>query len=180
MITPQIEKSRPKIDIPGLNSHLKRALTNLCALQHAGGEWEAEMVWNTMLLSQVVLTKKIVGRAISTAEREKIMHHYRVSQLSDGSWPMHIEGHGYVYMTTLAYVALRVLGVDRDDPLCARARAWLRANGGVTAVPSWGKFWLAMVGLYEWEGVNSIPPELFLLPDWLPVQPNNFYCHTRY
>src|SRR5262249_37438168 len=22
--------------------------------------------------------------------------------------------------------------------------------------------------------------ELFLLPDWLPVQPNNFYCHTRY
>jgi squalene/oxidosqualene cyclase-like protein len=36
------------------------------------------------------------------------------------------------------------------------------------------------VRLYGYEGVNSIPPELFLLPDAVPVQPNNFYCHTRY
>src|SRR5262249_30911702 len=111
--------------------------------------------------------------------RAGILQHYRVTRLADGSWPMHGEGEGYVFMTALAYVALRVLGLDRDDPLVAPARAWLRRHG-VLAIPSWGKFWLAMVGLFEYEGVNPIPPELFLLPDWLPVHPNNYYCHTRY
>src|SRR5205814_2175611 len=37
-----------------------------------------------------------------------------------------------------------------------------------------------MIGLYEYEGMNPIPPELFLLPDWVPLHPNNYYCHTRY
>jgi lanosterol synthase len=165
-----------------VDDSLPRALGHLLSLQASEGYWESEMVWNTMLLSQYVLTRRITGAfPIATPQRDKILQHYRVTQLPDGSWPMHGEGPGYVFMTTLAYVALRVLGVPADDPLAARARAWLRAQpGGVVAVPSWGKVWLAMLGLYGWEGVNPIPPELFLLPDWLPVQPNNFYCHTRY
>jgi lanosterol synthase len=40
--------------------------------------------------------------------------------------------------------------------------------------------WLAMLGLYGYEGINSIPPELILLPRWLPVHPEQLYCHTRY
>ncbi len=40
--------------------------------------------------------------------------------------------------------------------------------------------WLSLVGLYGWEGVNPVPPELFLLPSALPFHPDQFYCHTRY
>jgi lanosterol synthase len=172
------EKTRP----------LDAATRHLLSLQNATGYWEAEMVWNSMLLSQVILTRRIVGGKhwpIPAAEREAMIQHYRVTRLPDGSWPMHGEGHGYVYMTTMAYLALRVLGLSADDPLVAPARAWLRAHGtqkaaGALAVPSWGKFWLAMLGLYGWDGVNPIPPEIFLLPDWVPLHPNNYYCHTRY
>ena len=162
---------------------LKKAIDHLRKLQAKDGYWEAEMVWNTMLQSQYVLTRAIVGGKhwpVSAEERRLLLKSYQVKQLPDGSWPMHIEGEGYVFFTTLAYVALRLLGVGPDEPICARARDWIKANGGVLAIPSWGKFWLSMVGLYEFEGVNSIPPELFLMPDWLPVHPNNYYCHTRY
>src|SRR5262249_5426752 len=63
----------------------------------------------------------------------------------------------------------------------ARARDWLRAQaGGVLAIPSWGKFWLAMAGLYDYRGMNPCPPELFLLPAWSPVRATQLYCHTRY
>ena len=158
---------------------LAAATSHLASLQHEGGWFEAEMVWNTMLLSQWVMVQFITARTIDADRRRRILKHYEVSRLADGSWPMHGEGHGYVYFTTLAYVALRMLGVSPEHELVAPARAWLRARG-VLSVPSWGKFWLSMLGLYEYEGMNPVPPELFLLPDSLPFHPNNFYNHTRY
>ena len=27
--------------------------------------------------------------------------------------------------------------------------------------PSWGKFWLAALNVYSWEGLNPVPPELW-------------------
>lgn len=162
--------------------HLERAVAHLCSLQWEGGYFEGEMVWNTMLLSQYVITQRIVGRWPIEGERLRlIVKHYEVTQREDGSWPMHGEGPGYVFFTTLAYVALRLLGLPADHPMLAKARAWLRRQpGGVPSVPSWGKFWLAMLRLYGWEGVNPIPPEIFLLPDSVPLHPNNYYNHTRY
>jgi lanosterol synthase len=49
----------------------------------------------------------------------------------------------------------------------------------VPAIPSWGKFWLALLDLYGYEGVNPVPPEIFILPKWLPFHPHRYYCHTR-
>ena len=164
---------------PRLPPKLASAVSHLASLQHEGGWFEAEMVWNTMLLSQWVMVQHITGRPIDADRRRRILKHYEVTRLADGSWPMHGEGHGYVFFTTLAYVALRILGLPPEHPIVAPARTWLRAHG-VLSVPSWGKFWLSMLGLYEYEGMNPVPPELFLLPDSLPFHPNNFYNHTRY
>jgi lanosterol synthase len=162
---------------------LAKAYELLAELQHPTGYWEAEMVWNSMLLSQWVIVQKIVGRldAIPDDTRARIVKQYEVTRTPEGGWSMHGEGRPYVFMTALGYVALRLLGLGADHPLCAPARDWLQSQpGGVAAIPTWGKFWLSMIGLYEYEGVNPIPPELFLLPDWVPLHPNNYYCHTRY
>jgi squalene/oxidosqualene cyclase-like protein len=81
----------------------------------------------------------------------------------------------------LAYVALRLLGLEPQHPLMTEARQWLHGQpGGVLANPSWGKLWLALLGLYDYRGLNPVPPELFLLPRWLPFHPRQYYCHTRY
>jgi len=138
------------------------------------------MVWCTMILAQTVMVRTIVNRPYSGAETAGIVQHFQVTQRGDGSWGMHPESPGYVFFTTMAYVALRLLGLTADAPMLADARQWLHAQpGGIKEIPSWGKFWLSLLGLYEREGLNPIPPEIFLLPEWLPVHPRRFYCHTR-
>ncbi len=158
----------------------RRALRRVLELQGAGGEWEGEMVWSTMILAQAVIVRTAVRRPYREVEKRRIVKHFECHQLSDGSWGMHLESPGYVFFTTLAYVALRLLGLPGEAPMLAKARRWLRAQtGGVQAIPSWGKFWLALLGLYEYAGVNAIPPEIFQLPEWLPFHPRRYYCHTR-
>ncbi len=51
--------------------------------------------------------------------------------------------------------------------------------GGATGIPSWGKFWLSVLNVYDWSGNESIPPELWILPDLLPFHPSKMWCHTR-
>jgi lanosterol synthase len=166
--------------IPG-DSSLKRALGHLLSLQKEEGCWEGEMVWCTMILSQYVIVQHLAGRQWDEATRAAIVRHYRVTRTSDGAWGLHPESAGYVFTTTLAYVALRLLGLPADDALTATARRWLHAQtGGVLAIPTWGKLWLALIDLYRYEGVNPFPPEFFILPEWLPFHPRRFYCHTRH
>ena len=157
-----------------------RSVDFLLSLQKPGGDWEGEMVWCTMILAQAIVVRTIVGQPYSADERHAIIRHFSVTQASDGSWGMHPESPGYVFFTALAYVALRLVEVSADEPMLARARDWLRRQpGGVKGIPTWGKFWLAILGLYEYSGLNAIPPELFLMPEWLPFHPRRFYCHTR-
>ena len=157
------------------------AVDHLCRLQHPDGRWEGEMVWNTMLLAQYVLTHRVVGRwPLPEADVTGVLRHFAATRRSDGSWPAHVDGAGSVFITVLAYVALRVLGVPPDDPVLGGTVGWLRGHDLVVATPSWGRLWLAMLGVYEYGGINPVPPELFLLPGWAPAHPDRLYCHTRY
>jgi lanosterol synthase len=134
-----------------------------------------------MILSQYVIVRHIVGRPIDAAARQQILQHYAKTRTSDGGWALHPEGPTQIFTTTLAYVALRLAGVGAEHELVAPARGWLqRQPGGVLGIPTWGKFWLALLDLYGYEGVSTLPPELFVLPAWLKVHPSRWYCHTRY
>jgi squalene/oxidosqualene cyclase-like protein len=157
------------------------ALAHLVSLQSARGDWEGEMVWCPMITAQVVIARHVVARPVDPATRAGVLHYFRSTATAEGVWGLHQESRGYVFVTTLVYVALRLLGVPPDDRLAGRARAWLGVQpGGVLAIPSWGKFWLAMLGLYGWAGVPPLLPELYALPAWLPAHPSGWYCHTRY
>src|SRR5262245_9506763 len=164
-----------------VSNALERGISHLLSQQKENGCWEGEMVWCTMILSQYVIVQRITGRPFDDRTRSQIVKYFRATRTPEGVWGLHPESSGYVFFTTLAYVALRLVGISPDDPLLAAARQWLRAQkGGVLAIPSWGKFWLAMLGLYQYEGVNPIPPEIFLLPRALPFHPHHYYCHTRH
>ncbi|WP_199550055.1 prenyltransferase/squalene oxidase repeat-containing protein [Streptomyces sp. N35] len=159
----------------------RRASERLLSLQNADGSWEGEMVWNTTTLSQYVITRHLLGRPNSAAEAASIIRHYAVTRRDRHGWGLHAAADTpSLYCTTLAYTALRLLGLPADHPLCAPARIWLRSQpGGVAAVPSWGKFWLALLGLYDYRAMHPVSPELFVLPRWLPLHPDRLYCHTR-
>jgi cycloartenol synthase len=64
------------------------------------------------------------------------------------------------------------------------ARAWIHARGGAHWVTSWGKFWLAVLGVHSWDGLNPLTPEFWLLPHskWTGIgylHPGRYWCHCR-
>lgn len=155
-------------------------LKALLRQQKSRGDFEGEMVWCTMILAQAIIVRHLLGKPYSEEDARLIVRHFTVTQTDDGAWGMHPESPGYVFFTSIGYVALRLLGVEPQDPILSRARDWLHVQPiGVEGIPTWGKFWLALLGLYSYEDLNAIPPELFLLPEWLPFHPRRFYCHTR-
>ena len=138
------------------------------------------MVWCPMITAQYVLTQRLLDRSISDTRAEGLRRYFLGNRAADGAWGLHPEAPGSVFVTSLVYAALRLLGLGRDEPALKDARDWLhRQPGGVLAIPTWGKFWLALAGLYDWRGVNPTPPELFLLPRGVPFHPARWYCHTR-
>lgn len=100
-----------------------------------------------------------------------------VLQNEDGGWGLHIESPSTMFGSALNYVALRLLGEDADGGegrAMTKARAWILGHGGATAITSWGKLWLSVLGVYEWSGNNPLPPEFWLLPYFLPFHPGTF------
>ena len=78
-----------------------------------------------------------------------------------------------------AWVALRLAGDSASSAHLQRARARIHELGGLEATNSYVRFYLAMVGAIEWSFVPAIPPELMLLPRWLPVNLYEMSSWTR-
>ena len=157
---------------------LERACRHLLDLQRADGSWEGEMVWCPMLTAQYVLLHHVIGHPLEPARRRNILRSFECTRLEQGAWGMHEHSSPHLFVTALVYIAARVLDVDKDDPLLAPSRDFLRAEG-VLNIPTWGKFWLAVLHLYDWRGINAILPELWGAPKWIAIHPSNWYCHTR-
>jgi len=158
---------------------IDRAVSRLAALQLPDGHWAGDYGGPLFLLPGLVIAHEVLGRAFTPYQRERMTLYLGNVQNEDGGWGLHIEGSSTVLGTALNYVALRLLGSAADTPRAKRARRWLHEHGGVESIPTWGKVWLAVLGVYEWDGVPPLLPELWLLPRSLPMHPSNFWCHTR-
>lgn len=110
---------------------------------------------------------------------EMIRYIVNTSHPVDGGWGLHTVDKLTCFGTTMNYVCLRLLGLEPDHPVMVKARRTLHRLGGALYVPHWGKAWLLVLNLYRWEGVNPMPPELYLLPENLPLYPGNWWVHTR-
>jgi lanosterol synthase len=169
-----------KLPVAGtIERALERGVRALVAEQADDGSFEGEVVWCPMLAAQYVLAMHAMGRPLGKERRKNVLRHFEDTMLPSGTWGLHELSKPYLFTTILVYVAARLLGLEKSDPLLARAYEFIRAEGGAAAVPSWGKLWLAVVGLYDWQGVSPVVAEAWLLPEWLPVHPSNYYCHTR-
>lgn len=168
------------------DSAMEAGAAFLVQLQHPGtGHWPNDYSGPMFLLPGAIIVKFIVsGGDLNKMfkfpqQRTEFIRYLRNMQNPDGGWGMHTESHSTMFGTVLNYVTLRLLGVEPTDDAAARARAWFRERGGALSIPSWGKVWLCILGVYEYDGINSIPPELALIPDWLPISQGNYWCHAR-
>ncbi|EPY51818.1 lanosterol synthase Erg7 [Schizosaccharomyces cryophilus OY26] len=148
-------------------------------LQLNDGHWASPYEGPMFLLPGVIFAFYITQTPFPKGWPEEITQYLVNHANDDGGWGIHTEGVSTVFGTSLNYTVLRILGMKRDHPVAVRARTCLHKLGGAIANPHWGKFWLATLNCYDWKGVNPIPPELWLLPDWFPIHPGKWWCHVR-
>ncbi|KAL5178492.1 Cycloartenol synthase [Glycine soja] len=177
-------QSEQDINEEVVRNTLKRALRSYSALQADDGFWPADYGGPLFLLPGLVIGLSVTGvlNVVLTPEHQSEMRRYLFNhQNEDGGWGLHIEGSSTMFCTALNYVTLRLLGEDIDggEGAIQKARTWILHHGGVTYVPSWGKLWLSVLGVYEWSGMKPIPPETWLFPYFLPFHPGRMWCHSR-
>ncbi len=148
-------------------------------LQSDEGHWAGDYGGPLFLLPGLLIAAYLSDTPFPKPHQEMMKIYLFNHQQDDGGWGMHIEGDSTMFGTVMQYVSLRILGADKNDERLVNARQWMADNGGATGIPSWGKFYLAILNLYDWAGFNSLFPEMWLLPKWLPVHPSRYWCHSR-
>lgn len=154
-------------------------------LQLGSGQWACEYGGPMFLLPGLIITLHVTEMPLSQPEQTEIIRYiFSVQNVGkknggDGGWGLHTEGDSSVFGTAMNYTALRLLGVSESDPRMRKARNCLYALGGAVNGPHWAKFWLSVLGVMQWDIVNPVPPELWLLPDWVPISPWRWWIHMR-
>ncbi|KAL9046562.1 MAG: hypothetical protein Q9214_000633, partial [Letrouitia sp. 1 TL-2023] len=168
----------PKVISP--TTSVGNAISFFSHLQLPPGNWACEYGGPMFLLPGLVITWYVTETPIPSPVATEIKRYLLARQHpQDGGWGLHIEGESSVFGTAMNYVVMRLLGASEEDSRMIKARGKLHQLGGAANGPHWAKFWLSVLGCAEWDIVNPVPPELWLLPDWVPVAPWRWWIHMR-
>ena len=168
----------PKSDCERLGALCRRAIHALISLQKADGHWCGELQGDSILESEYILMKFILGqeRAPMADGRDgwrtlqRMASYLRTLQHTDGGWGQYPGSDIDLSATVKAYFALKLMGDSPDAPHMRAARDIVLNWGGAEHCNSFTNFYLACLGQISWNAVPAIPPELIYLPRW-------FYFH---
>ncbi len=150
----------------------------LVALQHERGYWKGELETNVSMDAEDLLLRQFLG--IRTPEQTEASARWiRANQRDDGTWANFYGGPPELSTTVEAYLALRLAGDPPEAAHMTRAAAYVREAGGVEATRVFTRIWLALFGLWRWEDLPVLPPEIVLLPPWFPLNIYDFACWAR-
>jgi squalene-hopene/tetraprenyl-beta-curcumene cyclase len=156
----------------------RKAVEALLSLQHGDGHWCGELQGDSILESEYLLMKFILGQedepmAGGRPGREvlgRIAQYLRSLQRDDGGWGQYPGSGIDLSATVKAYAALKLMGDDPNDEHMVRARRTILDRGGAENCNSFSNFFLACLGQISWNALPEIPPEIIFLPKW-------FYFH---
>ncbi|XP_058208023.1 dammarenediol II synthase-like isoform X1 [Rhododendron vialii] len=174
-----------EVKYEAVTTALRKAIRLNRAIQSSDGHWPAENAGPMFFTPPLIIILYISGaiNTILTAEHKKeLIRYIYLHQNDDGGWGFYIEGHSTMIGSALSYVALRLLGegpYDGENGAMTKGREWILDNGGATGIPSWGKVYLSVLGVYEWAGSNPLPPEFWLFPSFFPYHPGKMWCYCR-
>jgi squalene-hopene/tetraprenyl-beta-curcumene cyclase len=157
---------------------LQHACEHLLSLQDGAGWWRGELQTNVTMDAEDILLREFLGiRTAAGTERSAAW--IRSQQRADGTWSNFHGGPGDLSTTIEAYFALRLAGDPTDAAHMRTAAEWVRTEGGLEQARVFTHVWLALFGLWSWERVPALPPEIVLLPAWAPLNIYNFGCWAR-
>ncbi|MCL5105118.1 MAG: squalene--hopene cyclase, partial [Armatimonadetes bacterium] len=148
-----------------LEDALNRAVSFLLDAQTGDGYWLGELEGDTILESEYITLMRFLGRG-DEAKLAKAANYLRSKQMANGGWSWFPGGPVDVSASVKAYLALKMTGAKPDEPYMRRAHEAITRAGGVAAVNSYTKFYLAMLGQIPWDHAPAVPAEIMLLPNW--------------
>jgi squalene-hopene/tetraprenyl-beta-curcumene cyclase len=157
---------------------LQRACEHLLSLQDAAGWWQGELQTNVTMDAEDMLLREFLG-VRRPEETERSAAWIRSQQRADGTWANFHGGPGELSTTIEAYWALRLAGDAPEEEHMCRAAGFVRAQGGIERARVFTHVWLALFGLWSWDEVPALPPEIVLLPGWVPLNVYDFACWAR-
>jgi squalene-hopene/tetraprenyl-beta-curcumene cyclase len=157
---------------------LERACEHLLALQNEAGWWRGELQTNVTMDAEDMLLREFLGIR-TAAETERSAAWIRSQQREDGTWANFHGGPGDLSTTVEAYWALRLAGYSAQEPHMRTAAEWVREQGGLERARVFTHVWLALFGLWPWERIPALPPEIAMLPRWAPLNIYDFGCWAR-
>jgi squalene-hopene/tetraprenyl-beta-curcumene cyclase len=162
----EVRRSRQRI-----TDATSAASSKLLDWQSSEGYWCGALTADTTLESDYLLLQLWlyppedgVWRRASHPHVTKAMPSVLDRQLADGGWCIHSGGPSEVNATARAYTALKLAGLNPQNPAMARARNRVLALGGLQACNSYTKINLSLFGLYPRQYAPSVPPEIMLVP----------------
>src|SRR4029077_9703568 len=173
MASPTVEAARNEAEVA-----LELACEHLLSVQDDGGWWRGELQTNVTMDAEDMLLREFLGvrRAEETARSSAWI---RSQQREDGTWANFYGGPGDLSTTIEAYWALRLAGDPPDAPHMREAADFIRRRGGLDGARVFTHLWLALFGLWSWEAVPALPPEIILLPAAVPLNVYDFACWAR-
>ncbi|HWJ51033.1 MAG TPA: prenyltransferase/squalene oxidase repeat-containing protein, partial [Solirubrobacteraceae bacterium] len=157
---------------------LERARDYLLSLQDTAGWWRGELQTNVTMDAEDLLLREFLGIR-GQPETERTAAWIRSQQRADGTWANFDGGPSELSTTIEAYWALRLAGEEPDAPHMRAAAEYVRREGGIEHARVFTHLWLALFGLWSWDHVPALPPEVILLPAWVPLNVYDFACWAR-
>jgi squalene-hopene/tetraprenyl-beta-curcumene cyclase len=157
---------------------MRRARDYLLARQADVGWWKGELRTNVTMDAEDLLLRRFLD-ILRPGDLEQAARWIRSQQRDDGTWANFEGGPGELSTTVEAYVALRLAGDDLDMRHMRAARVWIRANGGLEGTRVFTRIWLALFGEWSWDELPTMPPEIVLLPSWVPLNVYDWACWAR-
>ncbi|MCY4194719.1 MAG: squalene--hopene cyclase [bacterium] len=157
---------------------LDRARDRLLSLQDIKGWWKDELETNVCIEAEDLFLREFLGIADAETTR-KTANWIRHSQRADGTWSTFYQGPADLSVTVEAYWALRYAGDPADAAHMVKAADYIRSEGGLEASRVFTRIWMALFGLWRWEDLPALPPEVILLPKQVPLNIYDFACWAR-
>jgi squalene-hopene/tetraprenyl-beta-curcumene cyclase len=161
-----------------LETAMRRSQACLLSQQKPEGYWIGELMVDATLVADMIAYHHWDGKVDAEWQR-KAVNHIISLQLPDGGWNTYYGGPAEVNATIKAYLGLKLAGVPVTDPRLLRAREVALSLGGVPRMNTFSKLFLALLGLFPWEYVPTIPCEVILIGKWFYVNFNEMSSWSR-
>ncbi|WP_203706072.1 squalene--hopene cyclase [Asanoa iriomotensis] len=157
---------------------LTAAVGHLRVRQDPAGWWKGELATNVTMDAEDLLLRQFLGIR-GDQETEEAARWIRSQQRDDGTWANFYGGPGDLSTTVEAYVVLKLAGDRPDEPHMVRARTFILEMGGLERTRVFTRIWMALFGLWSWDDLPELPPEMIFLPRWFPLNVYDWACWAR-